>query len=374
MNHYRLRFLKLLTVLFGSLLAIVVVESSIRLFHLYSEDRLIAHHPHYGVMNIPGASGWFVKGDVRQHVSINSLGLRDHQYDQKQLLNKTILLLGDSFISAFQVPLHETCQAVTERILAETVNEPIEILPGACNGWGTKNQLEYMEREGLAHNPVMVVLALFPDNDLMDNLAPDPLPFPWPPETKRTFTLLTPGYVRTLLGSNPHVRSILRNNDTLFRFLHPALYRAEHAVTRGLFHIYSRSPSRIKNRMWKKLSFYLRAMIRSAEETGAQFAVMIVPGTFAFNPANMEQLCRKQPMLEGAHLDPLAPRIELEDSLVAMGIRWIDLLPEFKRVGTNTNDLFYPREGHWNEKGNRIAAQCLAELIMEGLKRKWRSF
>ena len=79
MSKARNRVLKILAFLLGCVLGLSIVESSIRIFHLYSQDRLTAPHPRYGVMNIPGASGWFVRGEVRQYITINSCGLRDHE-------------------------------------------------------------------------------------------------------------------------------------------------------------------------------------------------------------------------------------------------------------------------------------------------------
>jgi len=218
----------------------------------------------------------------------------------------------------------------------------------------------------------MVVLAVFPDNDLMENLGPEPVSLPWPPREKQGRRLLTPGFIRYTLGTNSFLRSILCMNDRVFKKVHPSLYRAEKAVTRGLLHIYSRSPTPIQIRMWDKLSLYLRSIQNSIEANGAVFAVMIVPGTIAFNPIAIKKLSDEKTLLRNAQLDPLHPRSVLIDSLNALGIRWIDLLSDFRRFGTETSDLYFPIEGHWNEAGNRIAGECLALLISDGMEQRWQ--
>ena|GEM_PF-2809599 len=373
MSKWRNRWLTILTILTGCMIGCILMESTVRLFHLYSFDTFIAPHPHYGVMNIPGVSGWYVRGEVRQFVSINNLGLRDSEYRHEGSSHKkTVLLLGDSFIAGFQVPLSKTCQAVAESILAHAHNEPIEIIPGACNGWGTKNQLEYLMREGFAFEPDMIVLALYPDNDLMDNLVPDPVSVPWPPPKRQHFRLLTPSFIRAKLGTNLFVRSFLRKNDRIFRAIHPTLHRAEKAIARGLLHIYSETPTPMQTRMWNTLSLYLRMLRNSVEDHGAKFAVMVIPGTLAFNPPAVEELCDEHPLLRDSRLDPIHPRNILADSLRISNIRFIDILPVFRRYGTKTSDLFFPAEGHWNETGNRIAGEYLARLIADELIMKRR--
>ncbi|MCU0613429.1 MAG: SGNH/GDSL hydrolase family protein [Candidatus Eisenbacteria bacterium] len=262
-------------VILGLCLAGLTVEAAIRFFHLSSDARFIAAHPHYGVSNIPGAEGWYVKGEVRQYVVINGRGLRDRD---RWSDGGGVLLLGDSFIAAFQVPLESTCQEVGERLLSQAAGRPVEVTAAACNGWGTVNQMAFLRHEGFSYEPKAVVVALFPENDLLDNMGIPPAACPWPPAPVPKPPLLLPGFLRQAAGR-------------------PGSVRAERALVRGLFHLWHATPTEIQNRMWKRLAEVVGAMKDSVEAHDAAFGALIVPGRLALYPDEVTRLVRRQPML-----------------------------------------------------------------------------
>jgi len=346
----------------GLALAIGVGEAAIRTLHLYSDTRFVAQHPRYGIHNVPGAEGWYVKGEVRQYVTINSRGLHDR--DQWSA-GGGVLLLGDSFIAAFQVPLEASCQEVSERLLSQAAGRLVEVTAAACNGWGTVNQMAFLRDEGFSYKPAAVVVALFPENDLMDNLGPPPSPCGWPPPAHRGAPLLVPGFFRQAVGTSSLLRAVTDRLPFVSRSRGPGTVRAERALVRGLFHLWRREPTEIQNRMWVRLAEMLGAMKDSVSTHHASFGVLLVPGRLTLYPQEVERLVEQKPMLRTADLDPTLVRVRLTALLDSLDIPYQDLVPVFRVSASRGEDPLFRREGHWTPEGNRLAAEGLCRLVVE---------
>ena len=98
-------------------------------------------------------------------IAINSKGLRDREYPYEKPAGVfRILVLGDSFVWGYGVSNEET---FTERLEQALTAEgaAIEVLNAGVSGWGTDQQLLYLESEGFKYSPELVVLAFFLYND-----------------------------------------------------------------------------------------------------------------------------------------------------------------------------------------------------------------
>ena len=342
-------------------IAVGLGEAAIRILHLYSDTRFVAPHPRYGIHNVPGAEGWYVKGEVRQYVTINGRGLHDRDQWSK---GGGVLLLGDSFIAAFQVPLEASCQEVNERLLSQALRRPVEVTAAACNGWGTVNQMAFLLDEGFTYDPAAVVVALFPENDLMDNMGPPPSPCQWPP-AHREAPLLFPGFLRQAIAASSLLQEVTERLPRVSHVLTPGTVRAERALVRGLFHLWHREPTDIQDRMWARLTGLLCAMKDSVAAHHAAFGVLLVPGRLTIYPEEVERLVRQKPMLRAADLDPVRLRTRLIAFLDSLGVPCLDLAPEFRMSASRGVDPLFPREGHWTAEGNMLAAEGLCRFVVE---------
>ncbi len=123
--------------------------------HRYLYDEIL------GWRNIPG---WSAATHERR-LTINSLGMRDREYERDKPEGVfRILVLGDSFAWGYGVSDEEV---FTERLEAALVAEGarVEIWNAAVSGWGTDQQLLFLEREGFDYAPDLVALAFFLYND-----------------------------------------------------------------------------------------------------------------------------------------------------------------------------------------------------------------
>jgi hypothetical protein len=95
--------------LVGLVLAAGAMEVGVRLLHL-EPDRFWQPDPLLGTRPVPGRSGWWTQEDREfvVPVTINSHGWRDVERPVDKPPGTTrVLVLGDSFAEALQVPLDD---------------------------------------------------------------------------------------------------------------------------------------------------------------------------------------------------------------------------------------------------------------------------
>ncbi len=102
---------------------------------------------------------------------INSHGFRDQaRAYEKGSQTFRILVLGDSFVDAFQVGLADTFVALLEEGLnAQTTSVQFEVLNLGQSGFGTADAYMRYLNFGATYDPDLVLLAFFPGNDFRNN-------------------------------------------------------------------------------------------------------------------------------------------------------------------------------------------------------------
>lgn len=125
--------------------------------------------PYYGWANRPNSEAWIVARrfdyDFDYRVEINSDGMRSPTIDRQHEPGKfRILLLGDSVTWGWGVDQEEMYAAVLSRKLGPGV----EVVNPSVPGWGTDQELMWLEREGAGWAPDLVVLS-FIYNDIRSN-------------------------------------------------------------------------------------------------------------------------------------------------------------------------------------------------------------
>lgn len=102
--------------------------------------------------------------------STNAMGFRDTRdwsYERTPGVGR-VLVLGDSHTQGFECRQDRTYSAVLERKLRAS-GKPTEVFNCGISGFGTAEQLAFLENEGLKYHPDAVVLGWFA-NDLDDNV------------------------------------------------------------------------------------------------------------------------------------------------------------------------------------------------------------
>ena len=120
-----------------------------------------------GWRNIPN---WTASTSGRR-LTINSKGLRDHEYPyEKPPGKKRVLVLGDSYTWGYGVENDAIFTEVLERLL-EKDGKPWEVLNSGVSGYGTDQEYLWFKREGVKYQPDLVVVAFFVLNDPNNNIG-----------------------------------------------------------------------------------------------------------------------------------------------------------------------------------------------------------
>lgn len=122
------------------------------------------YHADLGWVQEPGTRGRFAHPEFSVEVAINAEGLRDDEYPRERTGRKRMLVLGDSYAWGFGV---EASARFSE--LLEQRHPGWEIINAAVSGYGTGQEFLYLQKDGVAFQPD-VVLLLFSENDFTDNV------------------------------------------------------------------------------------------------------------------------------------------------------------------------------------------------------------
>ena len=167
---------RLLLVFGGLLLGLLMVEAAFRLAGPnipldLTMARFQAYHPVYGFFHQPGVSGWVRTDEFTSFVKFNTQGLRGPEVAiPKPAGTFRALVLGDSVVEGAQVAEDATMAGRLRTELATLAGgRRVETVNAGVAGFGTGQQLLFLEREGLAYQPDLIVLVFTIANDPADN-------------------------------------------------------------------------------------------------------------------------------------------------------------------------------------------------------------
>jgi len=158
-------------VLSGCGFGFVLIEIGLRVFgvsfpYFYIPDNLT------GYSHKPGAEGlWNKEGEA--YITINRAGIRDRERNlEKPAETFRIVLLGDSYTEALQVPLEQTYGARLEKELSgcpALAGREIEAVNFGVSGYSTAQELLVLRHKVPPYHPDLVLLAVFTENDIRGN-------------------------------------------------------------------------------------------------------------------------------------------------------------------------------------------------------------
>lgn len=380
----------------GSIVAtLVLLEIVARVFHLGSGG-FWEPHALYGWRSIPNARGWeSCYGDCAVYVTINSLGLRDREipYD-KRLGQKRILFLGDSMTAAMQVPLEATFVKLLEtRLRARPEYADWEVINGGVNAFGTDNELLFFRLEASRYQPDVVILAIYPSNDVQNNSREL--------ETRYGGSGHKPYFVLNQTGElalmnfpvqgtdsfSIRVGTFLKKHFQLPRFIAQVLNLRTGApdLLKPLVSLFgggrgaeapaatgdTDAPQREGSicdqeytpeieEAWTITKAIIRQLRVEVEATGAQFAVVVIPSSVQLLTSDLQT-----PTGNGNWFCD-QPNRELASFLSEEGIPYLDLLASFRDHALDDGaPLYYARDFHMNEAGHRLTGELLEQFVIE---------
>jgi len=360
-------------------------------------------HPTRGWALAPGTFGYATKRDYKTGVRVNSHGLRDdeHAFEKPEGVFR-ILILGDSFMEAHQVPMKKALPYLLEKELSEY---RIEVINSGVNGYSTTQQLVYLKEEGLRYQPDLVLQAFFVMNDAIENYRPllsiatgtdSPLvysrPFSQWNESDGALTISKPDYDRAMATYEEGVAKRAEyaatatslERTTVHRYYTDWKHKRENesGMTRVMSNIWygvclsefdlscrEASPYQSGELMrrfdeaWMLTEHVLAETKRTSESADARYAAFLVPGKFQIDD-------KYRSLLERHACGPLAVDLWKPNRILAKigqrnDFRICDLgtvLVDQHNAGSAPLYFGYD-DLHWTAFGHRIATVELAQWL-----------
>jgi hypothetical protein len=297
-------------------------------------------------------------------VSFNSAGMRDSEHPVEKAPGVfRVLVLGDSFIEALQVPLEESFTSLLQRELADRPRGRVEVINASVSGWGTDDELKYLTTYGRRFKPDLVIVAMTLYNDINDNLR------------ERFHTMRDGALVETtgarasflefkIIQLKGLLASHFQTYQLLIRAKRARETRAEaQQLSTHVSGVFVPPDQRMSRGL--ELTRLLLERIRVvASEDGGRVVLMLIPLGVQLSDRQFAEFAGARPE---AQID--RPQRELKRIGERAGIDVIDLLPGFREwVMSGGAALYLTRDGHWDRPGHRLAARIVAsELVRLGL-------
>lgn len=356
--------------------------------------------PYAGSSNVADTSsdqtGWRGKpyytttvatGDLVHDLALNSAGMHDTEHQlSKPDDTFRILILGDSFVQAVQVPEAKTAHQVLEDRLNEMGDSRhYEVISAGVGGWGTGQQLLYYRNEGRYYRPDLVLLMFFLGNDVKDNLpgrgvTVDGLnhytPYFVLNEGKLDIDLwyyapgLTPAMGQTPPGWKAwnNLLGQFYQSSRLYAQLEPLV--ATEPVKASMLDFYLGHNEVFDYALALTLDL-VEELHTEVEQDGAQFGVVLISPVdlIEFNrlsPAARAEIYQKLPgMRRAEEIKP--PNQQFAEQFSQAGIAVLDLYPPFADRIDRGETLYFEGDKHWNVAGNRLAGETIYHWLATGI-------
>jgi len=309
---------------------------------------------------------------------INSLGWRDFERTRgKPEGAYRVVVMGDSYVEAFQVELESTFVAIAERDLNDRFERPVEVMNLGRSGMTQIEELIVLERDVLALEPDLIVLVFVPRNDIADvnPQTADELTRPFARASATGELQFDSSFVESSRFRMQRRINAFKQHSALMSLLAERynawrLSRRRAAVVpesaekdlslSGAFSLCTQSPDSLYVAGYQLCKRLMSQMAGSAAGRDAQLLLMSVPLVY-----------RGEDTARYRDLDATFDPGYFDRDLAAMadsmeGIGFLPLQAAFERRYQETGKPLY--WAHWNYAGHRLAGELLADRAAEELK------
>ncbi|MCC6178084.1 MAG: hypothetical protein IT305_22510 [Chloroflexi bacterium] len=363
---------------------LVLIEAALRLFGPilpgnYNTGSFLTTHPVYGRFHVPSFDGWVKTAEYTSRVTIDSRGLRGPERPYAKPANThRILVLGDSFTEAVQVPEADAFVSRLETSLNARGSGRYEVLNGGVGGWGNGQELVYLLEEGYRYQPDLVVMLLYLGNDIFDNSwvlqgkPKNPHEPYWVYDDDGTFA---PMAFRTRKPEDVSpVVATLRERVMLWNVFETGVLEKladaddDSELRANRFNlnkmiVHATRPSERQDDAWKVTLGILQRLRQTGEERGFRTALVIAPAQFQVYDADWGALLAAND-LKASDWDASRPNAVLAAHAGEIGMPMLDLLPPLRAAADASPVLlYYPYDKHWTSAGHAVAAQQIGAFL-----------
>ena len=369
------------------LLVVLLFELGLRATGAKYESSFYESDPVLYMALRPKAEGWEVK-EGENFIRINSLGMRDRERSLTPAPGTTrIALLGDSMVAGEQVDLDKTMARVLEAKLQNKLGSEgrsYEVLNFGIGGYTLAQEFLLLQTKVWAFHPDIVILFLSPSSV--------------PSCSRRLYSVNIPFFVlrdghivpdpanHPPAASSPEARQQhafygdMMNRFRLLQLIRKAtqdgipqeiakLKGAKRVRNDNILNMWLRPPtSPEQETAWQVADGTLEAMAQGAREHEAEFWLAAIGPEIEDNPS--PELKMKFLQAQGITSFDYAEK-RLQSIASAHGIHFIPLearLADYSERSQRSIRGFFntrPNYGHWNEHGNAVAAEVVANSLLE---------
>jgi hypothetical protein len=283
--------------------------------------------------------------------------------------NTRVLLIGDSFVEALQVPYEQSFAGRLQQLMPALVGYPVAVLNGGTDGYDP-NQYLISLRRILARDTVQLVLVgIYLGNDVVDvqmqHFAPrspaerHQLRFPrsltWHELIKSVFCP-----INDALETRSHFFVLLKNR------LQSQLMRV--GLTSAYFPNGLRK-DRVNSTAWTVTAEICRAIWEQAAQHGSAALFILLPAPYQVETKTFEMYVR------GFGIDSTTVDLEQPDRLLGrtldlFRVPFVDLLSDFRAAAAEGPALYGTVDRHLTPWGNEVLTRLVAPRAARELARR----
>lgn len=339
LNFKKTRSILLKTVVI-MLITLSMGEITLRVYNHYVPSFIFYSGSYDRFRGKPFADDWNFK--------FNSQGFKDEEFSEKKENVYRILGIGDSF-SFGVVPYKYNYLTLIESQL-HLGNTNVEVLNMGIPSIGPKDYLSLLVKEGLALQPDMVLLSFFIGNDFDESKKRKLYEYSYVASLLHYIINLQPKYEsRTIHGKAEYC-------DDCPSFDHEQYLKIEYS--RSFIYLVD------NKRLFEKLNnalYYLKQIRNICKKHSIKLVVAIIPDELQINQDLLREVKETYyPNIESDKWNITLPNRILSNELDKLSIDNIDLYEYF---ASSSQQLYRPRDTHWNIAGNQLAANIIQEHI-----------
>jgi lysophospholipase L1-like esterase len=355
---------------------LLVLEVAARLLGAVSPP-LTERDPVVGQRLVRNFTGAVYDAEARRvvHVRTDREGFRgpDRPFEKPAGVRR-VAILGDSMIAALGVEEDQTLVARLERLLnrPSPSAERWEVLNFGVPGASTGQELALWRTTVKRYQPDVVLCAFFVGNDLADNsrrLSSNPRVY-FELDAAGRLVQVPMSAAKTGLSAwlNRHSRLYLWQKEAVRRARYAWLKQAGQ-LEAGHWIYATQEPPDVAE-AWRLTGTLLAEMANEVRQAGARFGVVLIPTAQQVYPESM----RKAVAVAGTstRFDADYPDQRLARLCQSAGVPLLSMTADFRQaapsrsLSTADEWLFLHGEGHFNERGNQLAAEAVCRWMTAG--------
>ena len=334
------------------------IEAAFRLYHGWeaapSFRSIFMDDPRMSVRPRPGARVTYTTSEFSTNLAINAQGVRDDEdIGPKAPDERRIVVLGDSYVFAVQVPLAETfCEVLERHLNAADPRHRWRVINAGVQGYEPVDEALFYRFVADALEPDVVLIHTFVGSvgaggrgDWLESGRPR---------------------ATSVEAATTQLRRIQRESAVLqlarVRWDHLKSRLAAPTSARPLMpFLVDPPPSILQGLEVSRQAFGLIAS--QAATRGARTAIVLLPGRFQLVKADLEFMAATVRAV-GGRLERDAAAARAHEALSPLGVPILDLMPALE-AQPSPETLFFKGNVHLTTRGHQVVAAALFEFLRQ---------